>query len=315
VDVSPCVETSSRTRNALLTVVGVLAAVVLVAVASRGSTSLGDKGSRKPSDALMDVFFTLYLVALIGGAVLFVYLLVLQRRVKVQTGKAPRKSLLEMLATMLVLVAVSVLFARRIAGWERPAPIEPEVGLGQQTIPIDTSTEPTSSYEADVAWMPVLVTLALIVLATVAWWYSGRARKRARGELHSELAAAVAQAVDESLDDLRAEPDPRRAVIAAYARLEHVLAAHGLPRKPAEAPLEYLGRMLAELSVTDRAARTLTDLFERAKFSQHAVGAGMKDEAIDALETVRDDLLAAQALAERERAALVEAQRERAATE
>jgi hypothetical protein len=104
-------------------------------------------------------------------------------------------------------------------------------------------------------------------------------------------------------------------VIAAYARLEHVLAGHGLPRKPAEAPLEYLGRMLAELSVSDRAARALTDLFERAKFSQHAVGAEMKDEAIDALETVRDDLLAAQALAAKERATVIEAQRERAATE
>jgi hypothetical protein len=125
----------------------------------------------------------------------------------------------------------------------------------------------------------------------------------------------VGQAVDESLDDLRAEPDPRRAVIAAYARLERVLAGHGLPRKPAEAPLEYLGRMLAELSVSDRAARALTDLFERAKFSQHAVGPEMKDEAIDALDTVRDDLLAAQALAAKERAAVIEAQRERAATE
>jgi hypothetical protein len=94
-----------------------------------------------------------------------------------------------------------------------------------------------------------------------------------------------------------------------------VLAGHGLPRKPAEAPLEYLGRMLAELSVSDRAARALTDLFERAKFSQHAVGPEMKDEAIEALETVRDDLLAARALAEKERAAVIEAQRERAATE
>jgi hypothetical protein len=195
--------------------------------------------------------------------------------------------------------------------------VEPEEAIGQaQSIPIDTSTLPGSgSYEADVAWMPVLVTLALIVLAVAAWWFSGRARKRARGELHSELAAAVAQAVDESLDDLRAEPDPRRAVIAAYARLESVLAAQGLPRKPAEAPLEYLGRMLAELQVTDRSARALTDLFERAKFSQHAVGAEMKDEAIDALQTVRDDLRAAQALAEKERLAAIQAQRERAATE
>jgi hypothetical protein len=118
--------------------------------------------------------------------------------------------------------------------------------------------------------------------------------------------------VDESLDDLRAEPDPRRAVIAAYARLERVLAAHGLPRKPSEAPFEYLTRMLTNLLVSDRAARALTDLFERAKFSQHAVGPEMKEQAIDALETVRDDLLAAEALAEQAQAAALAARSERA---
>ena len=309
-------ETSARTRNALLTAVGVLGAVVLVAVAARGSTSTGDSSTRKPSDALLDVFFTMYLVALVAGVVMFVYLLVLRRKVKTQTGKAPRKSLLEMIGTMFVLVTVALLLGRRLQDWERPPPIEPEVGVGQGgTLPVETLTQPPTSYEAEVAWAPVLVTMALIIVAAVAWWYSGRIRKRARGELHSELAAAVALAVDESLDDLRAEPDPRRAVIAAYARLERVLAAHGLPRKPAEAPLEYLVRMLAELSVTDRAARALTDLFERAKFSQHAVGADMKDAAIEALQTVRDDLLAAKALAEQQRAAAIEAQRERAATQ
>ena len=72
-------ESSARTRNAFLTAAGVLRRVVLVAIASRGSTSAGDGATRKPSDALMDVLFTLYLVALVGGAVLFVYLLVLRR--------------------------------------------------------------------------------------------------------------------------------------------------------------------------------------------------------------------------------------------
>jgi hypothetical protein len=263
------------------------------------------------------VFFTMYLVALVAGAVMFVYLLVLRRKVKAQTGKAPRKSLLEMFGTMFVLVIVALLFGRRLQDWERPPPIEPEEAIGQaNTLPAGATTSPTvTSYEAEVAWAPVLVTMGLIILATVAWWYAGRVRKRARGELRSELAAAVALAVDESLDDLRAEPDPRRAVIAAYARLERVLAAYGLPRKPAEAPLEYLVRMLAGLSVSDRAARTLTDLFERAKFSQHAVGAEMKDEAIEALQTVRDDLLVAKALAEQQRAAAIKEQRERAATQ
>jgi hypothetical protein len=162
----------------------------------------------------------------------------------------------------------------------------------------------------------VLVTVALVALAVAAWLWSGRSRKRARGELERDdlLARDLAAAVNESLDDLRAEQDPRRAVIAAYARLERVLAAHQLPRRPAEAPLEYLARMLADLSVSEDAARRLTDLFERAKFSQHAVGSEMKEEAIVALETVRDHLLAARALAEQEREAALAAQRERAAT-
>jgi hypothetical protein len=305
---------SSRARSTFLTATGVLAAVVLVAVAARGSTSAGDDTTRKPSDALLDFIFTLYLVALVGGAVLFVYLLVIHRRVKAETGQAPRRKLLEMLLTFVVLAALTALFARRLLDWERPPPIEPEEAVGQaRSIPAGTLMQPTGSYDAGVSWVAVLVTVGLIALAVGAWWFAGRARKGARGELNSELASAVAQAVDESLDDLRAEPDPRRAVIAAYARLERVLASQGLARKPAEAPFEYLGRMLAELSVGDRAARVLTDLFERAKFSQHAVGPEMKEEAIAALETVRDELLAAQALAEQRRAAVIEAQRERAA--
>ena len=82
-------------------------------------------------------------------------------------------------------------------------------------------------------------------------------------------------------------------MIAAYARLERVLADHGVAAAPTEAPLEYLARVLASLQVGDEAVATLTHLFERAKFSQHAVGPEMKEQAIAALETVRDELLVA----------------------
>ena len=160
----------------------------------------------------------------------------------------------------------------------------------------------------------MLVTFTLLAVAVVGWWWSDRWRRRARGELREPLLArAIATALDESLDDLRAERDPRRAVIAAYARLERVLARHGLPRRSSEAPLEYLVRMLADVAVTPVAARRLTALFERAKFSQHEVGVEMKEEAIEALETVRDDLRAAEAEAERERQKIVGVPREGAA--
>jgi hypothetical protein len=307
----------SRGRSAFLTAAGVLGALALVAVAARGSTEIGGGAARKPTDALIDIVFTLYLLVMVAGAVLFVYMLVLRRRADVQEGKAPKRSDVKALAILLLLGAVAALAARSFDGWTLPGrqnaeeqPIGPD-----STLPATTQGLAADPAGASVEWLPVLATLALIVFAAAAWAFAGRARRRARGELGPALASDVADAVDESLDDLRAEPDPRRAVIAAYARLERVLAAHGVPRRAAEAPLEYLGRVLSELSVRELAARRLTQLFERAKFSHHAVEPEMKERAIAALETVRDDLRAARALAEQEAAAALEAQRSRAAAE
>ena len=75
--------------------------------------------------------------------------------------------------------------------------------------------------------------------------------------------------------------------------MEAALAVHGLPRQPFEAPLEYLARILLGLRVRAEAVLDLTELFERAKFSRHAIDAEMKQEAISALVAVRDDLRAA----------------------
>ena len=77
-------------------------------------------------------------------------------------------------------------------------------------------------------------------------------------------------------------------MIAAYARMERALAAYGLPRSPAEAPDEYLQRIFADLDVSRRATSRLTALFSWAKFSGHDVAPEMKQEAIEALEAVRD---------------------------
>jgi hypothetical protein len=82
-------------------------------------------------------------------------------------------------------------------------------------------------------------------------------------------------------------------VIAAYARMERTLERHGFPRLRAEAPLEYLARVLRELHVRTWAVLALTELFEHAKFSRHEIDAEMKEEAIGALIAVRDDLGAA----------------------
>ena len=111
------------------------------------------------------------------------------------------------------------------------------------------------------------------------------------------MRVTVAQVLSETLEDLEREPDPRKAVIGAYARMEKLFAAHQVPREEAETPQQYVERVLARLQVSSFAVRRLTDLYERARFSPHTVNAGMKDDAIAALEGLRAELNADTAVA------------------
>lgn len=99
--------------------------------------------------------------------------------------------------------------------------------------------------------------------------------------------------VEESLDDLRREPDVRRAVEACYARMERLLARLDLQRGQAEAPYEYLDRVVRSLHLSGRGLERLTHLFEEVKFSPHAATERMRDEAIAALTALRSDAVSA----------------------
>lgn len=151
---------------------------------------------------------------------------------------------------------------------------------------------PPPAYHAQFRWVPAVITASIILgvgLAGVAAYV----RKRRGGDAwdrEAELAAALDEVLKDSLDDLRAEPDPRRAVIRAYARMEQTFAAYGVPRDESEAPLEYMARALDRLSVSVYSVRRLTQLFSRAKFSPHEVDAAMKDDAIEALVGLRAEL-------------------------
>jgi hypothetical protein len=142
------------------------------------------------------------------------------------------------------------------------------------------------------SWLTALILASIILGVSVAAGLAARHKLRNGEELEAE--AALARALDEvladTLDDLRAERDPRKAVIEVYARMERTFAAYRVPRDPAETPLEYVSRALDSLRVSGTAVRRLTALFERAKFSTHTVDVGMKDEAIETLGAVRAEL-------------------------
>jgi hypothetical protein len=209
-----------------------------------------------------------------------------------------RKSTVQSLVTFLVAMALLTIVVRSLAGSVGPRlhPPAPQGAGGG-----DSSAAP-AGYEPEFTVWPVLAVAALAGVAAVAWWLAARGRRQAREPLGTTPAEALADVLAETLDDLRAERDPRRAVIAAYARMERALAASGLPRDPSEAPEEYLRRILSDLAVTGRAAARLTSLFAWARFSGHDVRPEMKDEAIETLEQVQHELAAADAARQAERA-------------
>ena len=97
----------------------------------------------------------------------------------------------------------------------------------------------------------------------------------------------LAAAVEESLEDLRAEPDPRRAIIRCYARFERVASESGVVRQPWFTPMEFMREALGRLPVPRSAVPALTGLFELARFSHHPLGPPERDRALAALDEIR----------------------------
>jgi Domain of unknown function (DUF4129) len=151
----------------------------------------------------------------------------------------------------------------------------------------------TPTFQWPVLWATIVLLLA--GLAVWMWWRRSHPPVARRALGARTLEDDVAGSLSDAIDDLESEPDARRAVIAAYARMEGVFGRHGLRRHVSETATEYLQRILLGLTTRVEAVGRLTGLFEQAKFSDHPIDGRMKQDAIDALRAIRDDLQMAEA--------------------
>jgi hypothetical protein len=279
-------------RRDALAVLLVLGLVVVVAVAAAGGAP-GVGESAPTGDApsfVADYLATLGLLLVPIGALLVVWAMFM-RRIEQAKGGAAGGSRIRTFVVGVLFVTAAILASGQIRDRfqtpNEPITTVPEPGPGGRTDEVAKQRNPRFQ------WLPLLV-LGSVAFAFVAAAAVVTVRRR-RGLIDDDqaLAAALSEVLDETLDDLRSEPDPRKAVIRTYDRMERTLAARGVPRLPFEAPLEYLARVLDAVQVGAHSARRLTRLFERARFSSHEIDTGMKDEAIDALVALRTELEAA----------------------
>jgi len=274
-------------RRLLPLVFGVTALLVLAGIASHGRPLSGSPG-RGPTATFFDyVFTTIVLFAVVMLAVLVYSFTSFRRGAAVpRRGRWHLSSSLIMLA-LSAAAAVLILhskFEQRLRQLEQGL----KTNSAQGTTGLKTGPA-THVRNARLRWDEVAIAAALLGGAA-AFLLASRRTRRPPKPWRFRSREAVSAALDFSLDDLRNEPDLRRAIIAAYARMERALATAGVARRPSEAPFEYLERALRSLDTSAAAVSRLTALFEWAKFSQHEPGPEMRDEAIDALASLRDEL-------------------------
>jgi hypothetical protein len=280
----------------LALVVTALLAVVAIVAGGRPLGSGHGKSTGLPA-SFWDYLFTTFVIVDLLAVLAAVVAWFLFRGDPVQRQSYQSRTARSLAILALVVLAV-VLIGRHIDLHRllHPHQHAPPAQTGHGRHPKHHRFKPPGPRTVQFRWEELVAVLVLL-LALGAVMAATRSRLRAGTVLREYAPEALAAVLDESLDDLRADVDLRRAIIAAYARMETVLAAAGLPRHHAEAPLEYLERALLALDASAGAVRRLTDLFEWARFSQHEPDPSMRDEAVDALVAVRDELRASEPVA------------------
>jgi hypothetical protein len=267
----------------LLPLAAAVALLALVAVGSLRRPPGSDAGTPRFPSALLQSLGLLAALAALVALVLAVWTML------PGNSKLPRRRRHPLFMPMVLLGTVLLLALLRRLGWldrlgfvhlqPPPAPTSPGAATGPQG-------QLAGGEPGWVAFVVVGLLLAGLAAAILA-----------RGELARRRRAALAgpnqrlvELLEVTLTDLEDERDPRRAVIAAWVRMERGFAAAGLPRRAAEAPLEYVARVLEEANVRPASIERLAELFERAKFSRHPIDEGMRAAAIEAVTAIRAEL-------------------------
>jgi Domain of unknown function (DUF4129) len=283
---------SGVSRRALAVGGALLGLTAIVALASRAHGPDGGSTSTVSTDWLLEYLLLLLFVLFAAAVVSGIYLVVTAHQ-GAKWAPPPRASLWRTILTLALFLGV--VFALISSLHRTNLNSRPQK---QQGTPRSAKDQRPGGTPAHFDWAPVAVVGSLVVIGLgAAAWILVRRRVPKKSLAEGADVDDLIAALDDSLDDLRDEPDPRRAVIAAYARMERALAHQGLRRRQAEAPREFLARALPAVGAGAGSVARLTALFEEAKFSPHEVDVGMKAEAIDALETLRDELRAAAAAA------------------
>ncbi len=277
----------------------VLALLALVAAAATAGGGAARPGTTvRPPGIVVNIGAVLVTAGVLVLVVIFIFQLVAALGEKPPQQSQPKRRWWTWLVTAAVFLGIrfGVVGLNRLFGGRRhaSAPNAPVHVNKPVHLP------PLSGAPMGVSGPDLLAGVALALIVLVVGYVLVRRSTnalspvQANDAIRDDLRTPGAELVELSLQALLDEPDPRRAVIAAYQSMDHRLKGAGLGREPWEAPFEHLSRVLQSLGGTAPVAHQLASLFERAKFDKLPCGPEMKQEALAALTLLRQNLASGQ---------------------
>lgn len=191
--------------------------------------------------------------------------------------------------TQLLSLANFVILAYLI--WRGVIPLTELLAFGQGAVLAigSASQQPPSAAPPLVTWTyGVLALVAGLGAVALALWlgFSDRLAEWWTKTGEDDASSWPAAAAEERLEDPRAESDPRRAIMRAYATFERLAAHSGVARQPWHTPVEFMREALRRLPAPRHAVPTLTRLFELARFSRRSLGPEERASALQALDEI-----------------------------
>lgn len=285
------------TRPALAA--GVVALLLIgVALATPGGFALVESVASRPLRGELPVVGEYLLVALVVVSAITAILLAVKARSERPLDeesryfrwlRAPWWIRVAVTIAGIVVIVIAVMLVVR-AGVDLPSALSGLVG----DAPPAGSDAPRAPGEAGgtnlVGWLATIV-FAMAVTLVLALLFILITPEGSIADLAGvDPTDEVADSVELGLADLTTIANPRAAVLACYRTMTIAFRRAGVQERPSDTPFEFLERALVARRVDHDCARRLTELFERARFSNHTIDETTRREALSALNTVQNQL-------------------------
>lgn len=212
-----------------------------------------------------------------------------------------RRAVPIVITVALMLLAIVASSSGTISLWESP-PVDRDRSIDPVEVveeaeptppePEEEQQDPIDHWLVQAIALIVLAGFALVVMAVIAnWWpstWTVRRRRRSSemGEPLPDVDDALVSVDGVAARRALAEGTPRNAIVACWMQLERDAAAAGLARLESETSAEYVERVVEASSVDPGPIRDLSALFREARFSDHVLGEGHRQRAVEALGRV-----------------------------